>query len=78
MEGGKIDFDQDVPLDREEEISISESPARDMAPQVDSMIDLVFRTRLRQLNPKPPVTVAVGSTVAEACVKMARSKIGAQ
>jgi CBS domain-containing protein len=69
---GKIDFDAGVPLDREEEIARkvgSLSAAGDEGPQ-DSALDLLFRTQLRELQPKAPVTVQLGASVAEACQRM--------
>ena len=68
------DFDADVPLDREEEAArhVDEQSAHD----ADPTGAVLFNTQLRSLNPRPPLSVAPGATVAEACATMRENKVG--
>ena len=66
--------DHDVPLDREEEEArqIEGAAGADRDPAAD----LLFSTKLRALNPRAPLAVAPGESVADACAAMRANKVG--
>ena len=75
---GKIDFNEGVPLDREEEHyrKVDSMRHQDEADSPRTALDLLLRTRLSDLSPPAPTTVPLGSSVADACRLMAKGQVG--
>jgi len=67
------DLEDEVPLDREEEQARQDGTGQR---ERDPTADLLFRTLMSSLKPRPPISVEVGATVDEACTLMRDNKIG--
>src|SRR5690349_12530083 len=67
---GSDEDHEEPPLERDEEHAGHEGPGRNPS------LDLLFRTRLHELDLRPPISVAPGDSVAEAIQRMRDRRIG--